>query len=329
MRPIARAQSALRTPLNDILGTEANVRILRTLSATSVPMAPTEIATSALLNLSGALRALSALEEVGIIGRVGSGRRQPVMLRRAHPLAPAIESLFAAEGQRFQRLVDSLKDIAGRLAPPPKSLWLEGSLAAQRDRVGEPARVGLLTTARDLDQSVSLIQSQSAAIEQELDVTIEVRGLTAADLVAMPPNDAKQLHDVLPVFGPPPGLFLGTKKKVPARRTHADLDDDSRAMAAAIARHLKRDPGIAERAKQYVHQRLAEASAGEQRELREWESILENTSAARLRQFLVDPGARATRLRQTMPFLSVLSQDEQARVQLEAARLRAANDKAS
>ena len=45
MRPTAKLQSALRTPLNDILGTEANVRILRVLadngfrSYTVVPLA--------------------------------------------------------------------------------------------------------------------------------------------------------------------------------------------------------------------------------------------------------------------------------------------------
>jgi DNA-binding transcriptional ArsR family regulator len=329
MRPIARPQSALRSPLNDILGTEANVRILRTLAGTSLPMAPTEIAAHALLNLSGAVRALATLEEAGIVERVGSGRRQPVVLRRQHPLARALESLFAEESQRVQRLVSRLKEYAGRLVPPPKSVWVEGPVATQRDRLGESVRVGVLTTTRDLDHSVSAMQSHSVTIERELDVTIEVHGLSEPDLAALPPNEAKQLHTVLPILGPPPAAFLGGREKAPRRRSHAALDDDAKAMAAAVGRHLKRDPSIAERAQRFVKERLETASKGEQRELREWDSILRNMSPARLRRFLVDPGARATRLRQTMPFLAVLSVEERSHVQLEAARLRAARDKAS
>ena len=122
-----------------------------------------------------------------------------------------------------------------------------------------------------------------------LDVTIEVRGLSEPDLAAMTPNDLKQLQVVLPILGPPPSAFLRGPSKVTARRTHRAVDDDAKAMAAAIARHLKRDPSIAERASRFIRERLETASKGEQRELREWDSILNNTSPARLRRFLVDP----------------------------------------
>src|SRR5580765_5600549 len=100
MRPVARSQSAFRTPLNAILGTEAHVRLLRVLSAASPPLAPSEIAEEARLNLSGVVRALSALEETGVVTRLGGSQRQLLAFNRDHPLAPAIGALFGAERQR-------------------------------------------------------------------------------------------------------------------------------------------------------------------------------------------------------------------------------------
>jgi hypothetical protein len=52
------------------------------------------------------------------------------------------------------------------------------------------------------------------------------------------------------------------------------------------------------------------ASLAEQRELREWDRVLQTMSLARLRRFLTDRGERATRLRQTLPFLDALSSAE-------------------
>ena len=322
MRPIARPQSLIRAPLNAVLGTGANVRLVRVLSQTSAPMAPSDLASAAMLNLSGAVRALSALEELGIVERVGTGRRQQVIFRHQHPLAPALVNLFAAERERFQGLLDRLKEISAQLSPPPKSVWIEGAVAEEKDRLGTPLRLALLTTAKDVDRSVATMEVESGDIQRDRDVTIEVRGLTEVDLVALPPGAIQELQHALPVFGPPPVYFLGGGKRRPARRTHADIDADSRALARAIARQLKRDPSIAQRASDYIQMRLSNASPGERHELRTWNELLNSASPARLRQFLVDPGERATRLRQTMPFLAALTPEERARVYRDAARPR-------
>ena len=68
------------------------------------------------------------------------------------------------------------------------------------------------------------------------------------------------------------------------------------------------------RARAFITSRLTKAAPGEQRELREWDRILRTMSTARLRRFLVDPGERATRLRQTLPFVGALTAEERARV---------------
>lgn len=326
MRPLSRSQSAIRTPLNAIFGTEVNVRLLRVLVKTSVPMPPTQIAAAALVGLSGALRALGTLVDAGMVERVGSGGRQLFALRRRHPLASAIESLFAAEAGRFQRLLDALAAIAGRLRPPPKSVWLEGPVVTEDDKPGDAVHLAFLSTSSEVHSVAAAIQAECDPLERELDVTIDVHGLTEADLRATSPEAGRVFRDVVPLLGPPPAVFLDRDAdRAPRsrrRRTHTDLDEDSRALASAIGRRIDRDPRLVERAKAFIRHRLATASPGERQELREWAALLSSASPSRLRHFLADPGERATRLRQTMPFLEVLSPDERARLRKEATRVR-------
>jgi len=64
----------------------------------------------------------------------------------------------------------------------------------------------------------------------------------------------------------------------------------------------------------HVARRLARATPPERRELREWDRVLETMSLAQLRRFLTDRSERATRLRQTLPFLDALSPAERKAV---------------
>jgi hypothetical protein len=97
-------------------------------------------------------------------------------------------------------------------------------------------------------------------------------------------------------------------------RRHADLDARGLGIARAIARQLRRDPALSARALACVEQRMASASPQERLELEEWAQLLRTASPARLRRFLVAPGERATRLRQTLPFLGILSPEERQTV---------------
>ena len=64
MRPPSRTQSALRCPLNHVLGTEANVRVMRALSLSDIPISIPEIARLTLLQPSGVARVCEKLEDV-------------------------------------------------------------------------------------------------------------------------------------------------------------------------------------------------------------------------------------------------------------------------
>src|SRR3954471_7788330 len=144
MRPPTHAQSALRSPLNALLGTEANVRILRVLAKEGVSLSASEIARRAQLGLAGVGTAITALVDVGIVERVSSGTRSPVRVRPNHPLAPSLTELFRREGAYLDQIVEQLRAAAARLEPIPQSVWIQGSVASGEDRFGDSMVVGVL-----------------------------------------------------------------------------------------------------------------------------------------------------------------------------------------
>ena len=117
MRSPSQSQSALRAPLNDTLGTEVNVRILRLLATTTVPMSKAAMARRAALNESGVGRVIEELLDRGIVESLGAGSRRLFRLRTGHPLASPLADLFAAELARFESMVEELRSAAQLLKP--------------------------------------------------------------------------------------------------------------------------------------------------------------------------------------------------------------------
>lgn len=315
MRPVLNRQSALKAPLNEILSREANVRVLRVLSATDAPVSASKLAELAGLHVSGIARTVAHLEECGVIETVGVGARRPVQLRRPHPLAAALETLFHTERARFATIVDRLMDAARRTSPLPRAAWVQGRVVEDQDGLGDPLVIGLLCGVRDLEATVASFEATLGDFELEQDITVEIRGRTEADLAAGTDEELEALHHVLPLLGPPPLAIINADSDAPPaspRRsiTHAEFDARARDLARAIALRLQTDPSLVARARAHIADRLPRAAAGEQRELREWDRILRTMSLPRLRRFLVDPGERATRLRQTFPFTGILSAEE-------------------
>jgi len=324
MRPPVQRQSALRTPLNHVFGTEGGVRLLRVLTSAHAPLTVGALAQRTQLERGSVRRALRALVDSGLAEPRGEGRVPQYALRSTHPLLPAIAALFEAERRRADAVIEGIRAAIGKLAFPPVAAWLEGAFAAGTDAPGDPVVVRVVDSARTLDAAQEYLRRALAPLEQELDVTIEVTGATPADLAGRREADLEweeRLRTARSLVGLPPASFLqqpsgGIRSAV---RTHADLDARGLAIAEAVARHIRRNPSLIPRARDYVAKRLTEASPRERPELEEWDAILHSTSPARLRRFLVDTGERATRLRQTLPFLGVLTPAEREAVIADAA----------
>jgi hypothetical protein len=304
------------------LGTEAAVRILRVLTQTMSALGKTEVARRAQLNASGVRRAVDSLLDLGLLEPVGTGPRQSVRFRRDYPLAAALESLFEAERGRFDMLVDDLRSAVEVLEPPVAAAWIEGPVALGEDVPGDPLIIGILAPSPQVDSLTDHLFVALEGVMRRYDVLIEVRPRTRADLATASEHYLSQLASAIPLAGPLP-LPYQEEPSDPQRVQrhaggHSEVDRRMLKLAEVIADRLARDPSLVERARKYIARRLDRASAAERRELLEWRQLLSSTSLAQLRKFLVDPGERATRLRQTLPFVDVLEKGERDRLFQEA-----------
>lgn len=308
MRPISTTQSALQAPLNHILGTEANVRVLRILALLGEPVGTSEIARRAGLQRSSVHRALRDLEASGIVSFLGVSQRANVGLRAENPLSQALRELFASERSRFDSLVDGLRRSAKQLKPLPISVWLEGPITTHQDKPGEPLVVGILAGSRDCESTVEALREITRSLAENVDVAIEFRGRTRADLDALEPARQHDLLNAIPIIGVPPlGLLEQFRGLWEVRNifSHSDLDRRSIRYGEQIAKALTKDKSLIGAALDFLSLRLQNASEAEKKELREWQLLLRSKSTAAIRHVLTDPGERGTRLRQTNPFASV------------------------
>lgn len=100
MRPPKKANRHFFHPLDQVLGTEAAVRILRMLALERGAWNPVEIADRCSLGRPGTARALSRLVRTGVVERVGTRRRLIRFRLSRHPLALMLANLFDRE-RRF------------------------------------------------------------------------------------------------------------------------------------------------------------------------------------------------------------------------------------
>lgn len=303
-----KPQSALRAPLNDILGTEANVRLLRVLALAGTPLSAGELARRAELGRTSIYPALESLERAGIVTFVGAGAQRQPALRAPHPLARAIVGLFRAEQQRLDDMLAALGRIAGSLKPRPVGVWVEGL----SDPPGDIVSCWILGDPKTLTQLVDGFSQELSPIERKYDVHVEVHGTTRSELaVRVSPEHRAILDNAVVLAGATPRRVTGGDA-VPSA-THAEHDTRARRLGIALAAKLKRDPGLVRAARSHIAERSKRASPGELHELREWERILA-MSPSRVQRFLMDPGERATRLRQTLPAFGVLTSAERSAV---------------
>jgi hypothetical protein len=310
MRPTKHAESIISAPLNRIFRTEAGVRVLRVLSLTQHPLGRAEVAARARLDPSGVRRALRELAEQGIVEAVGAGAAQPVRLRMAHPFARPLRSLFRAEAARADAITKEVRRAASSVSPPPGAVWMVHPVPSGG---AESLQIGVLASPVHVDGAVQVLRDELRQMERHEDLAVEVRGYTAADLAVLSAAEREVLSGAVPVLGPLPESLVTGDPGAPtgARvRDHADLDEQALALAGAVAKRIMRDPTLIERAQKYVREYLKTAPPGERKEMEEWAAILEIMPPARLQKFLVNTDERATRLRQSLPFLGVLTPAE-------------------
>lgn len=300
MRPIATDQDYLRAPLNDLLGTPGHVRLLRLLAVeVSEPVGAPEAAEHTGLTETGARRALRRLAATGFVEQIGAGRGQRFQLRDSDPLSRQLRTLFATERDRYDSLLHQLRELLSGL-PEVELAWVDDPPA----EAGQPLHIGVLADAEALSYLGDQIRRRLVDIEGAFDLTIEVRTFSSADMPE--------------VHWPTTTLLAGhlepAADRAPTSRSHANRIARSKVVSEAIARLLDEDPSLLRRAQRHLDFLLERDQGPAAHDLREWQDILAHYSKRRVKDFLVAESPRAQRLRQSSPFLAVLTAEQREQV---------------
>lgn len=305
MRPIASDQNLLRCPLNPLLGTEAQVRLLRVLSAeNSESLTAPDIAKRSGLTVPGTRKALQRLLNSGFVVRVGGGRKHQYKLRHSDQLVEALAMLFQIERDRYEALLGAVKAEIGKLVPHALAAWIQNF---PKD-FDDPLLIGVLHETRRLADYTERLQKRLHRIETDFDLTIEVIGYTKADLPGLSAGEVSPLYGVLPF----PDRF---RRYISASNaSHLDKDQRMIAISRRLAEAVQRDTSLVQRAKEHSRRLLRSDQGPATKDMEEWLDILETYSIRRLTQLLTSTGERANRLRQSNPIFAILSAEERNRI---------------
>jgi predicted transcriptional regulator len=301
MRPVVYGQNSLRYPLNELLGAEAHVRILRVLANdVDGPITAPNVAERTGLTIPGTHQALKRLLQSGFVVRVGGGRRHLYELNRSDKLIKALLKLFQAEKNRYGALLNSIKKEFEKPVPYPRAAWIQ----ELPNEYGDPLVIGVLHETKHLSNYIHGLRTQLNRIERNFDITIELKGYTKADLPDLNADKVTLLFGIMP-FRDKYNLKMRTKPS-----THKEKDQHMLELSYKLAEAIENDTSFVRRAKEHVQRMLKKNHGSATKDIKEWRDILESYSIRRLSRFLTSTSERANRLRQSSPFFAILSTDE-------------------
>jgi len=305
MRPIVSDQNFLRNPLNELLGMQAHVRLLRVLAnEVEGPLTTPDAAKHAGLTIPGAHKALKRLLQSGFVVRVGGGRNHQYELRRSDKLVRAVARLFQSEKERYEALLDAIKNEIEKLVPYARAAWIQDF----PNEFGDPMILGALHETKHLANYIQRLHKQLYPVERDFELTIEVNGYTKADL----PN--LEADKVTPLYGVLPFADEYSRKMYATPLTHEQKDQQMLELSRRLAEAIELDTSLIRRAKEHVQRMLKSDHGTATKDIEEWRDILESYSIRRLSRFLISPSQRANRLRQSNPFFAILNSEERSRL---------------
>lgn len=305
MRPIVYEQNPLLHPLNELLSTEAHVRLLRILANdVDGSLTASDAAERAGITPQGALKALKRLVRSGFVMQVGGGRKRQYALRRNDKLVQAILKLFQAEANRYELFIETIKKKIEIPEPPPRSVWIEKFSRKLEDSLV----LEVIHHTRYLNSYIRELHKELSSVERDFDITIEVLGYTKADAPLINPGETIHL------YGIPPFTDNYTFDLLARFKKHEDVDHHLLEICRLLASFVEKDTSLVRRAKRHLQCILEKDQGSAKKDIEEWQDILESYSVRRLSNFLISTSERASRLRQSCPFFAVLNESEKTRL---------------
>ena len=179
-------QSALHTPLNEILGAEANVRVIRELFRHGGALGVSRLAQDAGMSRPGVRNALAVLRSAGIVTELGAGRSILYQINHQHPLAAVLESLFRTEEERAQAVLGAIRQAVQ--TPEIIAAWIYGSVARGEDKLESDLDLAVLTNERDR-AAVDRVRATLDPDADRLGFTPSIVGIDLSDIDRMKGGD--------------------------------------------------------------------------------------------------------------------------------------------
>jgi hypothetical protein len=295
VRPPKEPRSALRYPLDAILGSEVQVRLIRVLiHEVTEPLSVADIARLAGTTTVGARKALERLEAAGFAERIGSGHALKFQLRESAVAREALARAFEMEHRYYDELIGGLREAVS--LPEVEVAWYEPLPSSSKMAI----HLVVVVSAKDITWMRGEIRSRLAATENRFDVIVEVAIHSKADAHQPGPHDVALWGVALDAEA--------TARAVP--RTHAEATARSLLAAQATAELIRTDPTLIRRAEQHLDRLIHEGQGMATADLVEWRQLLQTYSPERVRDLLVSPSSRGERLRRSAPFMAVLTPEE-------------------
>jgi hypothetical protein len=259
---------------------------------------------------------LRVLESAGVVTYAGRGRSRQVQLNAGHPLIGPVRNLFQAETSRWDQIYQQLRQLWSAPNANLVAAWIEGPVAEGTDRFEDPIDVTVLTDGLGSSQERERIRTQCNGIQFTHHVTIAVRYHQRADLLRFAAERWAALKKSISLYGPAPADLMPpparTAEALAATKQSPRSANRPRLIAERIAAKLMHDPELVVRARNYVDRRLTVAGETERLILLEWKGLLESQTPVQLAALLRENSERADVLRQSLPFVDVLTAVERA-----------------
>lgn len=178
-------QSALRYPLTIMLGTDANVRVLRELSQHGGLLSSPSLASQSGLSRASAWVALASLEGIGIVSSKGTGKARLYQFNYNHPLATSLAAVFEEEAVRYSNIRTAIAEAASSIHPKAVAVWIYGSVARGEDGPDSDLDLAVVSLAENLESALKEIREALVAKAEKFGFNPSVVGLAPEDVARL------------------------------------------------------------------------------------------------------------------------------------------------
>ncbi len=214
MRPL-NSQSHLRFPLNDYLGSDASVRVLRALFAHGGALSTSQLARDSGLTPQGTRHTLDKLAGNKIVKVLGQSRSRLFSVDFQNPLAKALKALFNREWARWDEVIRELRETL-QANKTIEAAWYYGSVARGEDTAASDFDIVVIAPEGEVEAVVESVRQSLRKVEDQLYVNCSVVGLSGSDVARLCTGDKwwlNMVRDAKVLHGTRPDEYLRTSNR--------------------------------------------------------------------------------------------------------------------